>query len=73
MAEIIVKVGHALLMAFGMLWQTGWSLARGFTIGVFPADLFCLNHKNPMSHDLAAHHARDEAGAGHDHAAHRVA
>ncbi len=25
-------VGHALLMAFGMAWQTGWTLVFGFTV-----------------------------------------
>lgn len=29
---ILDKLGHALLMAFGMFWQTGWSLVLGFTI-----------------------------------------
>lgn len=32
MPDIIAKIGHALLMAFGMFWQTGWSLVLGFTI-----------------------------------------
>jgi len=26
------NIGQALLMAFGMLWQTGWTLVLGFTI-----------------------------------------
>lgn len=32
MAEIFSKLGQALLMAFGMFWQTGWTLVFGFTI-----------------------------------------
>lgn len=32
MAAIVSKLGEALLMAFGMFWQTGWSLVLGFTI-----------------------------------------
>jgi uncharacterized membrane protein YraQ (UPF0718 family) len=30
--EIASNTGHALLMAFGMFWKTGWSLVLGFTI-----------------------------------------
>ena len=29
---ILDKLGHGLLMAVGMFWQTGWSLILGFTI-----------------------------------------
>ncbi len=32
MAEFIARVGDALLMAFGMFWQVGWSLVLGFAI-----------------------------------------
>jgi uncharacterized protein len=32
MAEFLANVGHALLMALGMFWKTGWSLVLGFTI-----------------------------------------
>jgi len=32
MHEILDKVGQALLIAFGMFWQTGWTLVLGFTI-----------------------------------------
>lgn len=30
--SLIHDVGHALLMAFGMFWKTGWSLVLGFAI-----------------------------------------
>ena len=30
MADLIPRVGQALLMAFGMFWQVGWSLVLGF-------------------------------------------
>jgi uncharacterized membrane protein YraQ (UPF0718 family) len=29
---ILAKVGEALLLAFGMMWQVGWSLVLGFTL-----------------------------------------
>ena len=32
MVEIVDRVGQALLMAFGMFWQVGWSLVLGFGI-----------------------------------------
>ena len=32
MPDILHKLGQALLMAFGMVWQTGWSLVLGFAI-----------------------------------------
>jgi uncharacterized membrane protein YraQ (UPF0718 family) len=32
MADFVGLVGQALLMAFGMFWQVGWSLVLGFTI-----------------------------------------
>lgn len=32
MQDILDKVGHALLMATGMAWQTSWTLVLGFTI-----------------------------------------
>lgn len=32
MHDFVSNVGHALLMAFGMFWKTGWSLVLGFTI-----------------------------------------
>lgn len=32
MHDILLKLGHGLLMAAGMLWQTGWSLVLGFTL-----------------------------------------
>ncbi|HEY0525119.1 MAG TPA: permease [Stellaceae bacterium] len=32
MHGVIANVGHALFMAFGMFWKTGWSLVLGFTI-----------------------------------------
>jgi hypothetical protein len=32
MHDFAATVGHALLMAFGMFWITGWSLVLGFTI-----------------------------------------
>ena len=32
MADFIARVGHALEMALGMVWQTGWTLVLGFTI-----------------------------------------
>ena len=37
------EIGHALLMALGMMWQTGWTLVLGFTISsllqtIVPAD-----------------------------------
>ncbi|HEX4766202.1 MAG TPA: permease [Lichenihabitans sp.] len=32
MADFIARVGHALTMALGMAWQTGWTLVLGFTI-----------------------------------------
>ena len=32
MDMIIHDIGHGLLMAVGMFWQTGWSLVLGFTI-----------------------------------------
>ena len=32
MADIMHQVGQALLMAFGMFWQVGWSLVLGFAI-----------------------------------------
>jgi len=32
MADLIPRVGQALLMAFGMFWQVGWSLVLGFGI-----------------------------------------
>ena len=33
MSDIVARADHALLMALGMFWQTGWSLVLGFTIG----------------------------------------
>ena len=30
--DILHQVGHALMMSFGMMWQTGWTLVLGFTI-----------------------------------------
>ena len=32
MDQISARIGHALLMAAGMFWQTGWSLVLGFII-----------------------------------------
>ncbi len=32
MADLIPRIGQALLMAFGMFWQVGWSLVLGFGI-----------------------------------------
>ncbi|MFC6791729.1 permease [Methylobacterium komagatae] len=32
MDMILHELGHGLLMAVGMFWQTGWSLVLGFTI-----------------------------------------
>lgn len=32
MHDILIKIGEALLMAFGMFWKTGWSLVLGFFI-----------------------------------------
>src|SRR6202050_116270 len=32
MADFVASVGEALLMAFGMFWQVGWSLVLGFAI-----------------------------------------
>lgn len=32
MSAVVERIGHALLMALGMFWQTGWSLVLGFTI-----------------------------------------
>lgn len=32
MTEFVARIGHALLMAFGMFWQVGWSLVLGFAI-----------------------------------------
>jgi uncharacterized membrane protein YraQ (UPF0718 family) len=32
MTDILHRVGEALLMAFGMFWQVGWSLVLGFAI-----------------------------------------
>jgi uncharacterized protein len=32
MADFIARLGDALLMAFGMFWQVGWSLVLGFLI-----------------------------------------
>jgi len=32
MADIVQKLGQAALMALGMAWQTGWTLALGFAI-----------------------------------------
>src|SRR5438874_2362791 len=32
MTSVLSGVGGALLMAFGMFWQTGWSLVLGFAI-----------------------------------------
>ncbi len=32
MHDFVSNVGHALLLAFGMFWKTGWSLVLGFTI-----------------------------------------
>ena len=30
MTDLLHRVGEALLMAFGMFWQVGWSLVLGF-------------------------------------------
>ena len=43
MDQNITQIGHALLMAAGMFWQTGWSLVLGFIISallqtIVPAD-----------------------------------
>lgn len=32
MHDFVDKIGQALLMALGMVWQTGWTLVLGFTI-----------------------------------------
>jgi uncharacterized membrane protein YraQ (UPF0718 family) len=32
MADLVARLGQALLMAFGMFWQVGWSLVLGFAI-----------------------------------------
>jgi uncharacterized protein len=32
MMSLVHSIGHALLMAFGMFWKTGWSLVLGFGI-----------------------------------------
>jgi len=32
MHHFLTNAGHALFMAFGMFWKTGWSLVLGFTI-----------------------------------------
>ena len=32
MSDLVSRVGEALLMAFGMAWQVGWSLVLGFCI-----------------------------------------
>ncbi len=32
MAGFIGRLGHGLMMALGMVWQTGWTLVLGFTI-----------------------------------------
>jgi uncharacterized protein len=32
MAELVAHLGQALLLAFGMFWQVGWSLVLGFLI-----------------------------------------
>ena len=43
MADLLHRVGQALVMALGMFWQTGWSLVLGFAISgllqaIVPAD-----------------------------------
>ena len=43
--EIIDRIGHALMLAAGMFWQTGWRLVLAFTV---------QNRQRPMDH--AAHH-----------------
>lgn len=32
MNDVLGRIGHALLMAVGMFWQTGWTLVLGFAI-----------------------------------------
>ena len=32
MDRILVDIGQAMLMAFGMFWDVGWSLVLGFLI-----------------------------------------
>ena len=43
MTNVLDRIGQALLMTFGMFWQTGWSLVLGFAISgllqaIVPAD-----------------------------------
>ena len=49
MTELLDRISEALLMAFGMFWQVGWSLVLGFTIS---AMLQAVVSKETMSRAL---------------------
>ncbi len=49
MADLLHRAGEALLMAFGMFWQVGWSLVLGFIVS---AVLQAVVSKESMSHAL---------------------
>ena len=49
MTELLHQIGEALLMAFGMFWQVGWSLVLGFAISAL---LQAVVSKHTMSRAL---------------------
>jgi len=49
MTDLLHRVGEALLMAFGMFWQVGWSLVLGFAIS---AVLQAVVSRQTMSRNL---------------------
>ncbi len=58
MTEWVARVGQALLMAFGMFWQVGWSLVLGFGIS---AVLQAVVSKEGMGRALGRGGPRDVA------------
>ncbi len=58
MADLVTNIGQALLMAFGMFWQVGWSLVLGFGIS---AVLQAVVSKQSMGAALGRGGAREIA------------
>ena len=60
MIALLHRAGEALLMAFGMFWQVGWSLVLGFAIS---AVLQAVVSKESMSRALGHAGIREIAWA----------
>ena len=74
MTDILHRVGEALLMAFGMFWQVGWSLVLGFAVSavlqaivsketrksdIYPNEQPCPESRKPaIAHQLCIRRAK---------------